>query len=436
MPKLFVIILTVTFAGCAASSIQTSGQLTGPNQTYSLRVSQGDWLVAYATGDFDTVLKATMPAGQNLENDDYAGETNQSLIIGESAGSGTATLEVSGYDNARGRFEINAHALGGGSALLERDDNLTAEVGDSSDARFIDRFNISVVSGDYVMTQLSGSDFDMVMRARAPGDKDYEADDPEQIFFEAVDYGPVQIDVTSYNANETGRYNIATMIARDAQTVRELPLNLPTGQTQSVDYTVGEAGAYLVRVESSDFDTILKLRNNSTGEEIENDDYGEGYNSLAIIEAAAGVTLSIAVRPYDSSTGGAYTVTVLQARLLKPAAANVAGELSAGDERDVARYEKWYDLEVPGSGILIAELNAPDFDPMLRARVSNLGFENDDYMEDRHRSILAVPVRAAGKVRLGVTSYAERTTGSYRLEARFFPLANPPQIAPNWGSDG
>ena len=180
MPKLFVIILTVTFAGCAASSIQTSGQLTGPNQTYSLRVSQGDWLVAYATGDFDTVLKATMPAGQNLENDDYAGETNQSLIIGESAGSGTATLEVSGYDNARGRFEINAHALGGGSALLERDDNLTAEVGDSSDARFIDRFNISVVSGDYVMTQLSGSDFDMVMRARAPGDKDYEADDPEQ----------------------------------------------------------------------------------------------------------------------------------------------------------------------------------------------------------------------------------------------------------------
>ena len=89
-----------------------------------------------------------------------------------------------------------------------------------------------------------------------------------------------------------------------------------------------------------------------------------------------------------------------------------------------------------GSGILIAELNAPDFDPMLRARVSNLGFENDDYMEDRHRSILAVPVRAAGKVRLGVTSYAERTTGSYRLEARFFPLANPPQIAPNWGSDG
>ena len=415
---------------CVPGTARETGR--APDQV-SVGMNAGDWLYCAISGDYDTLLRATLPDGSTAENDDQNGDQRHSLLVARSSVGGSATVEVSGYQGATGAYDLSCKSFSETAPLFARQASLQAGAGGAT--RYMNRYSVPVQSGDFVLANLSDGNFDMVLRAQAPGGQEYQADDPENLFFEVSQAGTVELVATSYNVGETGNYRLETQVARGPQVLRQLPLQLNAGSPMSIDYSIPAAGLYLIRAESSDFDTVLSLRNKRTNEVVENDDYGEGYNSMAVMEAQAGTELEIGIRDYHGQNGGQFTITVLRAQTQRPANANGSYQLSERSERDIARYEDWYDVNVEGPGVAFVSVRSSSFDPIVRVRTADgLGYQNDDYNDDRSWSALAVPVPGPGRMRICVTSYEDRSTGQYDLQVFHAPTERPASIAPNWGN--
>ncbi len=188
---------------------------------------------------------------------------------------------------------------------------------------------------------------------------------------------------------------------------------------------------------STEFDIKLDLKS-SGGQTAANDDNGIGTNALAAIELKAGETLEIMVSAVGNAVSGKYEWSVLRvdSAALSSGQGAASGSLEQGDERIASRYERRYDVDAPGPGVVIVDVRSAELDTLVRARAAGDGFENDDFGGDQNRSVLAVPVAAAGKISIIVTSYRENATGPFQMNAQFFAQRTPPPIPPNWREGG
>jgi hypothetical protein len=82
-----------------------------PNDSHRYRVTVRDkaYLLAYTESDIDTVMTLFDAAGTELASDDDSG-TGSNASIRRIVSAGTYTIEVSGYDDAAGRYILHVEA--------------------------------------------------------------------------------------------------------------------------------------------------------------------------------------------------------------------------------------------------------------------------------------------------------------------------------------
>jgi len=198
-------------------------------------------------------------------------------------------------------------------------------------------YSLSGTAGDYVVIDLQSSDFDPYLILAAPSGAHFENDDYEgdasrsRLAMELPESGDYVIAVTSYEAGETGAYELSMDLgaatgasASTAPEVVELAVGqnaggrleagdgrLETGEYVDVYTFEGHSGQNVeIEMTSSEFDTYLVLM--TPGEDqIDNDDF-DGQTNRSRIEIALRETgrYSIAATSYKADETGAYELAL------------------------------------------------------------------------------------------------------------------------------
>lgn len=99
---------------------------------------------------------------------------------------------------------------------------------------------------------------------------------------------------------------------------------------------------------------------------------------------------------------------------------DIDGKLEVGDpEIQDDKFSDWYDISVDENQKLAIWVNSGDFDTYLYVQPPfTAESSNDDTGQDNKNSSLVLTNRHAGIMRVGVTSYEDKETGSYDLHIR------------------
>lgn len=208
--------------------------------------------------------------------------------------------------------------------------------------------------------------------------------------------------VSGHNADAYGPY---TLQGKPLQVYSGGPLAI--GQTvhdwadsaRSLPLRISEAGVYVLRMASPDFDTVLSLRGN--GVDLDNDD-ADGSDSRITAYLAPGDYL-IAADGFDGRMSGRYSLEVERRPL--PAGVELArdGVLQPGQPLRALYVGKpvQYQLQVPSRQLLRLEMDSSEFDSFLELDGQQLSLSDDD---------------SGGRLNARILSVLE--PGSYRVLAR------------------
>lgn len=317
---------------------------------YNIEVVEGETytLEVNATG-FDPILSVTSDHDEFFleENDDYEGSTTRSLVqfiapvsgefqvrvlSFEAAGEGTYQLTIDSGENHG--IDHNHHepiiappnATEGEvietEGVLEDSDEVT------EDGRYIDTYTFAGQAGQQVRIDLDGDEFDAFLALKAPSGRLIEADDfqgdvsrsvLESILSEAGEY---QVQVTTYDANETGSYKLQIEVG-GASGINEQGV-LVSGSQFPIDLTPqtlnsrGEIGHdFVIEVAagdnisfsmvSPDFDTLLTIVAPDGTEEVYDD--ASDSNARATFRATQDGRYQIHASSFSRQETGRCTIT-------------------------------------------------------------------------------------------------------------------------------
>jgi hypothetical protein len=282
---------TESFSGRLARGDTTlqEGQLF---DVYEIELVEGqEFTVELSSGAFDTYLAITGPNNETYFNDDAAVKVNGYLskLTIPVAQSGTYSIGVSSY----GAGETGDYTVG----IIQTDgvfDQVVTETLDRNDKKyqsgqFFDDYQYTFEKGQRASVVLSSLEFDAYLIVISPSGEEVSNDDYEDQFglarvdFDVKESGLYTIFATSYEAGESGAYQLAVSdgqkpIARQSasQSGNDLTAMIgkgsTTGQLSTSDTALNDGSyvdSYTIRLErgqelsvsavSAEFDTYIGL---------------------------------------------------------------------------------------------------------------------------------------------------------------------------------
>lgn len=269
---------------------------------YTFEAGRGESIVVEVSGDFDTYLIVSDPDGDQEDNDDYEGNSNRSLLTLNASEAGTYRVLVTSYrEGETGDYELTIRRGSTQTTAGPRVEPGRLASGDATSraGAYVDTYEFQGFPGQRVSIDLTSDDFDTVVRLVPPRGEQQENDDADSdvghslLDLELSEAGTYEVLVTSYEAGETGEYELRIDVAgggRSGADARDVVL-LDFGETadgaladgdseEDGQYTDlftfdGEAGEEVViELETDDFDPLLRLRL-PNGEELQNDDWDD-----------------------------------------------------------------------------------------------------------------------------------------------------------------
>lgn len=304
-----------------------------PVQVFTYNMPANQRVIFEVNSDFDNKLILIDPRGQVFVDDDSAGNSN-ARIVSSSTQAGRAVLIVQGYSaEAMGPFTLKAAVppppipITVGRQVLGKLTGNEVTLGYQSG----DGYSQQVAGVEYVLNarrgvtyvvRMESEQFDTYLELKngetVRTDDDGGGGTNSRISFVAEVDGPVYILARPYNAGDRGDFKLQVTESRPLQTYQG---NLGPGAQRDISGKYfgihefrGQPGTTVaIRLESSDFDTLLIVQDARMEKLAENDDSSEGgTNSMVSVTLPADGFIRILATNYGSDVlSGAYTVTVL-----------------------------------------------------------------------------------------------------------------------------
>ena len=348
-----------------------------------------------------------------------------------------------------------------GPNTIQLGENITGSLmmGDQqlTSGEFADHYLITVSAGQSLQITLNSNDFDTYLMLRG-GTVSINNDDMatgnlnSAINTVIAAPGNYTISVTSYQAGETGSYQLFV----GGSIVSPQPFGqAPPGQTGTVptftgelmlgdqvldsgEYTdyftfTGTAGQRLSLImTSNDFDTYLGVFGPNNFQEGNDDAPGLGLNSRLDLTLPVNGEYQVQATSYEAGMVGSYaivmneTVTAIPQPSIQTNNGSQTGTLAYGDA--TLSSGEFYD-EIPLSGEageqITINLTSNDFDTYLMFRGNGLNLDNDD-IDGTLNSQISTTLPISGQYRIVVTSYSPGEQGAYNLQ-----ISHNGQSAPN-----
>lgn len=441
--------------------------------TYTFEGRAGQQVtVSMTSGAFDSYVMVRGPSGFSEDNDDReTGDTNSQLTMRLPA-TGTYRIQATSFQSGEtGAYRVSLvegsgdaiQAEGGGDASVGTNSGQLRAGDQQLDAgEYMDRWTLTGTPGQRYVARLNASDFDAYLIIR--GDDLSEDNDDDQtgrgstnsrIEFIMPADGQVTVAATSYQANETGTYQLLieapgqTQTAQ-ADTVGSLRLGqsvngqlaqgdptLTSGEFMNVYSFSGRAGQQVdLRLRSSAFDPYLFINGpNDFAVANDDDDSGaDGTNSRLIVTLPADGEYRVYATSYQAGEAGAYSLSAAEAtgEAATVAASNsgtpsfetgidFGGDLSTSDEQlDNGKYADAYTFSGRRGERVTLTLESSAFDAYLMLIPPDGAgdlLENDDGPDGSTNSRIDLTLPADGDYTIGVTSYSAGATGAYRFTA-------------------
>jgi hypothetical protein len=291
------------------------------------------------------------------------------------------------------------------------------------DNEYYDVYDFQGSTGDVVVIDLYSSEFDTYLGLLAPSGADTQNDDYQEstsrsrIEKTLDETGEWSVLVTSFEAGETGAYNLSIGITRSGAATAVAS----SGMTERGALANGEF--FVIDLRSSDFDPYLILVAPS-GEQFESDDHeNDATRSQVAMQLPESGNYRVLVTSYKPGESGSYTLTIGGGGATAVAAGPRVerGSLAPGDETlSSGEYADGYEFEGrPGQRARL-DVSSTEFDTYLML-IDPTGqqSENDDYEGLPDHSVIETDITESGRYRVVVTSYKVGETGSYELRMEF-----------------
>jgi hypothetical protein len=329
------------------------------------------------SSEFDPYLMVRTPSGEQLDNDDFEGDTSRSLISLVLEESGTYDVTVTSYQEGEtGGYTLQMDVDDAAQIAGTREEAGSLANGDDvlDDGEFIDVYEFTGRPGQRVTLELSSEDFDTYLILSDPSGEHEQNDDADGttdslIATTLTESGTYRVGVTSYEGGETGAYRLiieqddTDSGAQQNRDVETLTVGRATvGELEPSDQTLDSTGEYQdtyvfdgragqsvnIEMTSNDFDTYVALITPS-GDMIENDDF-DGSTSRSVVELNLNETgrYRVMATSYAADEIGEYRLTVATG-----AASNSSngGTFAGGDSSGGRTYGIFAGIsDYPGTG--------------------------------------------------------------------------------------
>ena len=299
---------------------------------YRIDASAGETYVIDLHSDhFDTYLSVRGIENSKLEldNDDHDGSTRHSQVQLTTEDASAFEVSVTSYESGEsGAYRLTIQPLdasaqsgpvfGGEIGALDPKDD-TLESGE-----FRDLHHFEGTPGQHVRIELRSDDFDTYLILQEPGGDTHENDDFDgRVDLSVIDqnltaHGTYEVVVTSFEAEETGSYELLVTFDEFLPLVEDGPIpgslddrdSLLEGHFVdrfSVSLTAGVRST--IRMESDEFDTLLRLTY-PDGTEVEfDDDFGNHNATIDLIPEESG-EYGVTATSFDRKANGDYAIHV------------------------------------------------------------------------------------------------------------------------------
>ncbi len=291
---------------------------------------------------------------------------------------------------------------------------------------YYDTFTFDGTAGQRILIELGSVEFDTYVMLTFPGGEiiqNDDAGDTEHSFIRAAlpEDGTYEVTVTSYEADETGGYNVnVTSDDTGSASVQSGSLaegdeTLENGEFFDTFSIQGQAGQRVeIRLGSDDFDTFLMLEN-PDGSVLENDDvYEESSNSALRAVLPAGGEYLVHVTSYDADETGDYRLVIDQ---IAVRGTTEKGRLQEGDETlESDEFVDTYTIDASQGEVLDILLVSSDFDPYVIVTAPNGDqYDTDDLEIGSSPAGIRMPLTQDGTYEIMVTSFESGESGQYYL---------------------
>jgi len=227
-----------------------SGELA---DVHFLQGSAGEHLrLDLRSEDFDPYLILTTPSGEHFENDDYAGDSQRSMLDLELPESGEYRAIVTAYapgEAGRYRMAIERLPAPTKAAAAHVETGVLAEGDQALDSgEYFDVYEFEGQPGQRVRLDLSSDEFDTYLILVPPEGEQVENDDAEDGRVHSVietdlhAAGTYEVLVTSYEV-ETGAYELSIALAAPDTTVDRSRDVVSLGMGRAVDASLAPSDA-------------------------------------------------------------------------------------------------------------------------------------------------------------------------------------------------
>lgn len=180
------------------------------------------------SADFDPLLRLRGPTGQAWENDDFEGKTDHSRLSLTLPETGVYEVVATSYQaGSTGAYELQLEGVGWSELVrLEpaqrREERRSGDLGPTTGLHprggFVREYRVTLERGERVTVDLTSTGFDSYLFVYAPDGTLWENDDHEgstarsQVAFTAPEDGDYRLAVTSFQAGETGTFEVVWTI--------------------------------------------------------------------------------------------------------------------------------------------------------------------------------------------------------------------------------
>ena len=435
----------------SASSGRSVGCSTCYADLYQFTVPSGSPQVVYITmtsSAFDTFLRVLDSSGKALfaNNDDKrTSTTTTNSFIGALLNPGTYRIEATSYDPSQaGAYTLAVRGTAANIGTVSLGQSVSGNLSSSSgrtvlgDGSSADLYEFTVTSQQVVTITMRSVAMDAYMVLM----------DSSGLYLASDDDSGGGTDSQIVRTLAPGKYRAeaGTFVGQGGAYTLSLQATNPTVTTITAGQTVngtlsstsgrsgGCAGCYAdlyqftltssqtlsVAMNSTVFDTYLRVLDGSGNMLAADDDSGGGTNSLVQRAFAAG-TYRIEATSYSSGIGGAYTLALsaVTAQVLPISVGQtLSGSLTASSGRSVGCsgcFADLYQFSVTSSQTLNIVLTSSAFDAFLRvldSAGSTVATDDDGAGGSNARIYRTF---AAGTYRIEATSYNSGKTGAYTL---------------------
>jgi hypothetical protein len=280
--------------------------------THTITVEAGTTVEVIVIGEgVDTVVNATLPNGETLVNDDYQ-DVNAGFVRTLDQG-GELEVVASPLMGGSGSYRVVARTLPSPDTI-EMGQTIEGQLDDASSAG--DRYQLTGSAGTRVVIDLKSYDFDAFLTVvDADGNEKTDDDGGDEGYNSRLHHEFSQdgetITVTAGSlSSSTGRYELSVAELSSevaARHVGSLDNDSPrayNGKRFARYEFEGEAGETVtIQLKSNQFDAMLHVSNPDGSNLAQDDDGGDGTNSMAITTLPESGTYAVYVTSLADSQG-------------------------------------------------------------------------------------------------------------------------------------